>query len=157
MATNHTTNYQLNQWEATDQVLRTDFNQDNAKLDAALHGLEERTGALESAAAGFGNCQLWTTSYIGNGVVGYNSVNCITFPKLPQAVVIQSADGECALFLWGATDYRILAGTAGEGEITWSGTTLSWACTSNGLNLERPQLNRENVTYFVLAFLPADE
>ena len=36
MATNHTTNYQLNQWEATDQVLRTDFNQDNAKLDAAL-------------------------------------------------------------------------------------------------------------------------
>ena len=36
MATNQTTNYQLNQWEPTDQVLRTDFNADNAKLDAAL-------------------------------------------------------------------------------------------------------------------------
>ena len=36
MATNYTTNYQLNQWEPTDQVLRTDFNADNAKLDAAL-------------------------------------------------------------------------------------------------------------------------
>ena len=40
MATNHTTNYQLCQWEATDKVLRTDFNEDNAKIDAALAGLE---------------------------------------------------------------------------------------------------------------------
>ena len=36
MATNQTTNYQLNQWEPTDQVLRTDFNADNAKIDATL-------------------------------------------------------------------------------------------------------------------------
>ena len=36
MATNYTTNYQLNQWEPTDQVQRTDFNADNAKIDAAL-------------------------------------------------------------------------------------------------------------------------
>ena len=39
MATNHTTNYQLCQWEATDKVLRTDFNEDNAKIDAALSAL----------------------------------------------------------------------------------------------------------------------
>ena len=36
MAANYTANYNLCQWEATDQVLRTDFNQDNAKIDAAL-------------------------------------------------------------------------------------------------------------------------
>ena len=36
MSTNHTTNYDLNQWEGTDKVLRTEFNQDNAKIDAAL-------------------------------------------------------------------------------------------------------------------------
>ena len=36
MASNYTTNYNLCQWEATDQVQRTDFNADNAKLDAAL-------------------------------------------------------------------------------------------------------------------------
>ena len=41
MATNYTTNYQLNQWEPTDQVLRTDFNVDNAKIDAALKGLRD--------------------------------------------------------------------------------------------------------------------
>ena len=36
MASNQTTNYGLNQWEATDQVLRTDFNSDNLKVDTAL-------------------------------------------------------------------------------------------------------------------------
>ena len=36
MAANYTANYNLCQWEATDQVQRTDFNQDNAKIDAEL-------------------------------------------------------------------------------------------------------------------------
>ena len=36
-----TTNYNLNQWEADDPVIRTAFNEDNAKLDAALAGLED--------------------------------------------------------------------------------------------------------------------
>ena len=39
MASNHTANYNLNQWEATDKVLRTEFNEDNSKIDAALNGL----------------------------------------------------------------------------------------------------------------------
>ena len=36
MSTNHTPNFNLSQWEETDKVLRTDFNADNAKIDAAL-------------------------------------------------------------------------------------------------------------------------
>ena len=35
MAT-YTTNYGLHQWEASDDFLRTDFNTDFAKIDAAL-------------------------------------------------------------------------------------------------------------------------
>lgn len=31
-----TENYRLNQWEPTDKLSREDFNQDNAKIDAAL-------------------------------------------------------------------------------------------------------------------------
>ena len=42
MAINQTTNYQLNQWEPADQVLRTDFNADNAKLDTALKSLSDQ-------------------------------------------------------------------------------------------------------------------
>ena len=53
MATNQTANYQLNQWEPTDQVLRTDFNADNAKLDAALaeKAEVETVSALQTAVA----------------------------------------------------------------------------------------------------------
>lgn len=36
MASNYTENYGLCQWEATDAVLRTDFNGDNAKLEEVL-------------------------------------------------------------------------------------------------------------------------
>ena len=39
MASNYTEHYDLCQWEATDQVQRTDFNADNAKVDAALNTL----------------------------------------------------------------------------------------------------------------------
>ena len=39
MASNHTTNFELCQWQADDQVKRTDFNEDNAKIDAALSAL----------------------------------------------------------------------------------------------------------------------
>ena len=53
MATNQTTTYQLNQWEPTDQVLRTDFNADNAKLDAALANKAETetVSALQTTVA----------------------------------------------------------------------------------------------------------
>lgn len=37
-----TTNYQLNQWEPTDRVLREDFNADNRKIDAALNQLKKQ-------------------------------------------------------------------------------------------------------------------
>ena len=42
MATNQTTNYQLNQWDPTDAVQRVDFNADNAKLDTALKSLSDQ-------------------------------------------------------------------------------------------------------------------
>ena len=50
MASNYTGNYNLCQWEATDAVLRTDFNEDNAKVDAALGTLaEQAAGKAEQA------------------------------------------------------------------------------------------------------------
>ena len=42
MATNYTTNYDLCQWEPTDPVQRVEFNQDNAKVDAALKALSDQ-------------------------------------------------------------------------------------------------------------------
>ena len=51
MSTNHTTNYGLCQWLATDQVQRTDFNQDNAKIDTALKSLSDQVGQKASQSA----------------------------------------------------------------------------------------------------------
>ena len=47
MATNHTTNYQLNLWEPGDSFLREEFNQNNRKLDVALGELAQQQEALE--------------------------------------------------------------------------------------------------------------
>ena len=44
MASNHTTNYQLNQWEKTDRIMMDDFNSDNEKIDTAL---ASRLGPIE--------------------------------------------------------------------------------------------------------------
>ena len=43
MASNYTENYGLCQWEATDQVLRTDFNEDNAKIEAAILDVKSKS------------------------------------------------------------------------------------------------------------------
>ena len=44
MASHQTEHYQLSQWEAADQVLRTEFNENNVKIDEALAGLAAGLG-----------------------------------------------------------------------------------------------------------------
>jgi len=51
MASNYTPNYSLCQWEADDQVLRTEFNADNAKIDAALKSLSTTVNGKASTSA----------------------------------------------------------------------------------------------------------
>ena len=46
-----TEHYQLNQWDAADQVKRTDFNEDNAKLDAALAAKTDNSAFAQLQAA----------------------------------------------------------------------------------------------------------
>jgi len=52
---NQTANYQLNQWDPADRILRTDFNSDNEKIDAALKtsadAIAAETAARESAVS----------------------------------------------------------------------------------------------------------
>ena len=48
MASNYTENYGLCQWEAGDNFVRTEFNQDNARIDAALAAAEAETARVES-------------------------------------------------------------------------------------------------------------
>ena len=64
MSTNRTPIYNLCQWEPEDPVLRTDFNADNAKLDAALLS---HTRAIDQVRDLALSPQFSVGSYTGNG------------------------------------------------------------------------------------------
>ena len=113
MASNYTENYGLCQWEATDQVLRTEFNEDNRKVDEALSKL---------------NCRVYTTGYTGDD----SASRTFTFPHKPVFVVI--IGGECLMvairdyatanFLNNHTVHRNIS-------VTWGENSISWACDTN--------------------------
>ena len=89
---NQTTNYGLTQWEATDRILMEDFNSDNTKTDAALKENADSIAALETAVAGKGNCQIYTTTYTGTGSSDASGACSLTFPKPPLLVVVEGED-----------------------------------------------------------------
>ena len=64
----YTTNYQLHQWEANDDFLRTDFNEDFAKIDAGIKSAADAAAGAASTAAG--RARIVTGSYTGNGSTG---------------------------------------------------------------------------------------
>lgn len=64
-----TENYQLNQWEPSDSFLRSDFNEDNARLDAALAQ----------------KCEAFFGSYTGDGT----AQRVIPLGFTPRAVLVK--------------------------------------------------------------------
>ena len=85
---NKTTNYQLNQWAPTDNFLRADFNEDNAKLEEALTALAA------------GQVQITTGTYAGNGAFEGQE---IPLGFHPRAVMIAASDGSttCNGYIYG--------------------------------------------------------
>ena len=161
MASNYTTNYQLNQWEAGDQVLRTEFNQDNLKIDTALAGLDSRAEELEAMAGGFGNCGIEQFTYVGTGTSGAEGPTQITFSAAPLLFIIR---GDASLMVGSslsntATSVALdsIAHAAGliECEVTWSGAKASLISTaySNPVGF---QMNSKGKTYWVVALYAKD-
>ena len=91
-----TPNYQLNQWEATDSFLRNDFNEDNAKIDAAIMAVKNEAAealngykaSVDAALAAAGNCRVTSGSYTGKGTYGSSNPTKLTLPFEPKLVVI---------------------------------------------------------------------
>ena len=78
----HTTNYNLNQWEAMDRVTRADFNADNSKIDAALK-------TVADAAAG--GAQIACGAYTGDGTAD----RVISLGFTPRMVFVCNDSGQC--------------------------------------------------------------
>ena len=102
MASGQTTNYQLNQWEAEDKVLRTEFNEDNQKIDAAL-------GALAKAVP-----RIVTGTYTGDGTESRLLTWALRprrymFPHRPATPTPPPAEATTAGWLWPDTPFRSIS------------------------------------------------
>ena len=157
MASNYTEHYGLCQWEATDQVLREEFNQDNAKVDTALEALDnlvtqhgEQLSAQEAAIAKLGNCTIYYTTYTGTGTTTPKQ----TFPGKPLVVMVADSKKGYSFIAWRGMqvvlphhqDYGTL-----NLPLIWEENSLSWSHDSSG---ERA-LNQSGAKYQMLALLDA--
>lgn len=138
MAT-YTTNYQLHQWEASDSFLRTDFNTDFQKIDAAIRS------AVETAQA---KPEVVTGSYTGNNAeyreidLGFSpraivhfyagSVAFLVYPDHPQ---ISGVDNKTMLAIT-ENGFQVYRGTYRPGSYTYD---------------YQPYTNRAGDTYRYLA------
>ena len=136
MAT-YTANYQLHQWVPEDNFLRTDFNQDFQKIDAALAGLEagkvgpEALEPLKSDIASVrsianGKAAVAMGSYAGNGTLP----RTISLGYTPKAVFV-SISGNVLTAL------------------NSGGAPLGILIQSNGFQIQTkvPNANQAGVTY----------
>ena len=152
MPTNHTTNYQLSQWERTDQVRMEDFNADNAKLDTALAAQAETLAAHTQALSKLGNCQVYTTTYVGSGKSGEDNPTTLTFPHKPLLVIVAGPAYSATIIMPQGAEFILhLEGNNGTCHATWYGNSVSWYST-NGSMIQMSG----GVTYHVVAFLSTD-
>ena len=143
----YTTNYQLPVWAESDRILRTDFNDMTSAIDAALDGLREDVDGNTAAHAGFGNCQLYTATYVGTDTTSVTH----TFPKLPRLVAV-IGNSRIILAIYGATDgvYQNSNGMCVGLSVSWSGNTVTWTERS-----AYEVCNAAGITYQLLALLEA--
>ena len=137
MASNYTEHYDLCQWEATDQVQRTDFNADNAKIDAALTAR---------------NCQIYMTSYMGTGAGDL----VFTFPSKPMFVTIMGGLNTWACTIQGSTHAhnRLSSDRFGIPSVSWAGNTMTIHPHAGGAEY---YANVQGEDYILFALLNLEE
>lgn len=121
----HTATYQLNQWLASDPVLREDFNSDNLKLENALaalaSALNTKAGSDQLTAVAQTVPKVAVGSYVGDGAASKS----IALPFTPKAVYACPVHGGTLWIPEGSGNgttytYGGLAVT-GQNAMTWRG------------------------------------
>ena len=111
----HTTNYQLNQWEAGDVVRRADFNADNAAIDAALKTIADASGA-----------PYVTGTYCGTGQYGQSNPIKLTLGFRPKAVLITGGSTLSMSFVVFISPVVDCWQVNGRSRITWLNDGVQW-------------------------------
>ena len=139
---NYTPNYRLHQWEPEDPFLRTDFNEDLAKIDQALQAS--------------GDCHFIYGSYVGTGTFGTSAPCTLDFsdilPETPKMLLVRRSIGtyNYLLVLRGMESTFLSSENTYSNEVahfTWKDTSVSWYVEKN----ETLQMNLEGETYYYIA------
>lgn len=138
MASNYTENYGLCQWEATDQVLREEFNQDNAKIDAALEAK--------------GNCRIVSGTYVGSGQGDMNHPIHLDFGNPPLFLVITDNYTWMILVRGSTYAYAYKDTSTSRNKVVWTDGGVEWSCSNSFQNAEN-MLDEEGTTYYYVALL----
>lgn len=172
MATNHTANFSLSQWEADDPFIRTDFNADNARIDGVLHALDSGkapktdVSALSSAKADRAEVaalqqrldsltgEVAARGYVKAGVYTGNgkSVQFIDVGFPVAAVLIENQQGSRN----SSSNSGTSGGLAVRGGSIYHGTTLA-SVSGTGFNVYnggeyQGAFNREGGSYYFVAW-----
>ena len=134
----HTTNYNLSQYEAADIVTRADFNADNLAIDAALAGL-----------AG-GGVKIAYGTYTGDGVYDSTHWSSLTFDFEPKVLILQRTDCASLEAVGNRNDHLTIMVLRGAEQFMftnlsltvhfiWDGNTVSWWSNMDA----RHQMNEE--------------
>ena len=153
MASNYTENYGLCQWEATDQVLREEFNENNKKVDTVLGILSQTVAQHSEAIAGFGNCRLYFATYTGNGALS----RTYTFPA-PPVMVFRQGPRFISIMVKGSPDaFNYHSAENWGGTATWNGNSMTITYTNTeigGGNYKSG--NQSGTTYYMVALMDAE-
>ena len=170
MASNYTTNYQLNQWEPTDAVQRVEFNQDNAKLDTALKSLSDQVvqkadqSALNTLISAVNQkADASTVSGLSQTVAGHTGQlaqlgNCGIYTDSYTGNNLSGSENKCSLtfpaqpiLVWvvksDTREFMVLYRGISKA-VSWGTNSVSWYCSNKGA-----QMNEAGGTYRVYAFL----
>ena len=142
-----TPNFQLNHWSGTDYVRRTDFNADNLKIDTAL--------------AQKGNCVIEFGSYQGNGTMGADHPNTLTFDFKPMILMVDTetnySSGNHILWARPRSKASLFATNLAYNLITWQDNGVSWYIAGNSSATVDKQMNTAGTTYYYIAIGQKDE
>lgn len=146
MASNYTENYGLCQWEATDQVLWTEFNENNKKIDETLGTL---SGTVQDCAAmleGCGNCQIYWTTYQGTG----SESRTFNFDAVPRFLFITAYNCWLSIVSGAQLGYGYYS-TSGY----WIRPTLTWSENSVTLTSSPAEFlcNKAGTTYCMIVLM----
>ena len=171
MASNYTENFGLCQWEATDQVLRTEFNEDNTKIEAALvkhdaalsenmqairaeaDNRAEAINSLSNVLTGKGNCKIEVKSYSGTGNYGSGNLTTVTFSNTPQVVIFYcSSTGNLVTVVRGCSRAQMVDAMCLPLSVSWSGSTVRLSSSD-----AKSQMNENGYTYFAVALVELNQ